>query len=134
MRGGFVPKGQTRISDAVVDAIAVVAARKVQGVVDVVGLARGASPGPVDGEEDGDRSLREAPADMVFHKKNQEIPALRLHLSAEEGVDLPHLADDIREQVHASVRAIAHLDMQGVEVIFTEIVHPDEPYGDELSS
>jgi len=128
MREGFVPKGQTRISDAVVDAIAVAAARKVQGVVDVVGLARGASPGPVDGEEDGDRSLREAPADTVFHKKNQEIPALRLHLSAEDGADLSRLADAVREQVYASVCAIAHLDMQDVEVVFTEIVHPDEPY------
>jgi len=128
MREGFIPKGQTRISDAVVDAIAVAAARKVPGVVDVVGLARGASPGPVGGEEDEDRSLREAPADTVFHKKNQEIPALRLHLSAEEGVDLSHLAADVREQVYASVRTIAHLDMRDVEVVFTEIMHPDEPY------
>ena len=109
MRDGSVPKGQTRISDAVVDAIVVVAARNVQGVVDVVGLARGAPPGPVDG--DGGRALREAPADTVFHKKNQETLALRLHLSAEDGADL----SGPRQLVLSPIRRFAIASQKSVD-------------------
>lgn len=131
-------RGQTRISDAVVDTIAMVAARRVKGVMDVVGLVKetpgvgGARPGEADGAlDDAAPAAARRPATqesrLCFHQQSQQISAIRLHLSAEDGADLRQLTGDVREQVRLSIRDIANLNVGDVEVVFTEIVPRQAP-------
>lgn len=116
MTANTIPNEQTRIFDAVVDAIAMAAARSVHGVLDVLGLTH-MPPLCV-------RHLH------PLHQAPPKAVSLQLFLSAAYGVDLRQLAENVRLQVRYALHDIAGLDAEDVTVVFTEIVRPPHFTGD----
>lgn len=157
MSQNLLPKGETRISDAVVDTVAMTAAREVHGVIDIVRLTKGAAVGATVGAVVGTvgggvsgavlgasagSAAGAAAAHLIareqkrrsFHAADQEIPALQVHLSAVYGRDLVGLAQDVREQVRSAIHDITGLNVQDIEVIFTEVVHTPGPANPQPAS
>ena len=147
MSRNSLPKGRTRISSAVVDTVAMTAAREVRGVIDIVRLTKGAAlgaavggvvgmvgggvGGAVIGASAGTAAgattahlLNREQKRRSFHAMDESIPPFQVHLSAVYGRDLVQLARDVRAQVRQSIRDTTGLDAPEIEVIFTEVVGP----------
>ena len=147
MSQNALPKGQTRISHAVVVTVAMTVAREVRGVIDIVrltkgaavvggvvgmagggmgGAALGASAGGAAGAATAHQLAREQKR-RSFHEMNQKIPNLRVYLTVVYGRDLVQIAQDLRARIRESIRDNTGLEAPEIEVIFTEVVSPRKP-------
>ncbi|MET9548056.1 MULTISPECIES: Asp23/Gls24 family envelope stress response protein [unclassified Streptomyces] len=123
-RGGGAPgsRGRTTIADGVVEKIAGLAARDVEGVHAMGGgLARtfGAVRDRVPG---GTKSVSRG----VKAEVGEVQTALDLEIVVEYGVSIADLAQDVRENVIAAVERMTGLEVVEVNLAVSDVKLPDE--------
>ncbi len=139
------PRGDLRVSMAVLDKIALTATREVTGVHDIEGLVVGAIVGSIAGGTLGffeggpvgaalGASVGTAAGVAVgkfiekqhqhLYSTTQDNPHLKVRISAEYGANLREVADEVRKCVQASVLEYAGVNVGFIEVEIVEVVMP----------
>ena len=151
-----MPRGRTRVSNAVLDATATLAASEVAGVLSVEGLAVGAAVGAAVGGAMGlaqggpvgaavgaslgasagaaashalrDHSRRETLA-VVAHTDGGAIaPPLTVQVIVRYGEDLVSISDHVRRQVRRALTDALGLEPGRVSVEVTDVVWPEAEF------
>ena len=150
----LTPRGQTRVSDSVLDATALVAASGVQGVLTVEALTRGAAiggaiggtlglvqagplgaalgasagaaAGAAAGHALGSRQRRETFSTL---EGGVASPDLHVAVTARYGEDLEALAGLVRAEIEAALRDALGLRPSLVTVEVVDVVSPEAEFG-----
>lgn len=121
--------GDTTIADQVVEKIAGLAAREVQGVY-AMGSAAGRALSGLAQRFPGQAS-RNAVSSGVSIEKGERQTAVEVSVVVEYGVSIVEVADDIRESVITAVEHATGLEVVEVNVTVSDVHLPDEDHGDD---
>ncbi len=152
-----MPLGRTRVSNAVLDATATLAASEVAGVLSVEGLAAGAAVGAAVGGALGlvqggpvgaavgaslgasagaaashalrDRSRRETLSVIASTSGGAIAPPLTVQVVVRYGEDLVSISDHVRRRVRMALLDALGLEPGQVTVEVLDVVSPEAEYG-----
>lgn len=120
--------GDTTIADQVVEKIAGLAAREVEGVY-AMGSAAGRALSGLTQRLPG-QSAKNAVSSGVSIQKGERQTAVEVSVVVEYGVSIVEVADNIRESVIAAVEHATGLEVVEVNVTVTDVYLPDEDTDD----
>lgn len=116
------PKGKTTIADGVVSKIAGIAAREIEGVQDLVATGAGATIAGLATRVTGGSQR----AQGVSVEVGQHEAAVDLNVVVYYGVNIPQVADAVRDNIISRVAAMTGLVVKEVNIVVTDLYFPQD--------